>query len=282
MIIHINSNIAVAHSINAAIFLQQLSQWTFLNLANKHHIYDGHVWSYNSLEAYETIFPFWNRRQLETLINNMVKDGLIIKGNYNKHKYDRTCWYALTYKALVFFPELMKPEFLDTMLGAISQKCEMETPDFADNTIMENHFTKMRNGNPENVTPIPTYYTTQEISKDISTEDENFFTKPKPKKKKNNTNYTIEELQADNPHKIPEGMLEEWLAIRKDKKARVTQSAWDKINNTLVKIESEVKMKPVDAFQTMVANCWQSLEVKYFKDEAKKKTTTTSSDPVYF
>lgn len=175
MIININSNIAVAHSINAAIFLQQLSQWTFRNLANNHHIYDGHVWSFNTLEAYEKIFPFWNRRQLETLINNLVKDGLILKGNYNKHKYDRTCWYALSYMAMNFFPELMKPEFLDAMLGLISQKCEMETPDFGGNTIMENHFTKMRNGDHENVTPIPTYYTTYKDTPIVPSGDEKNF-----------------------------------------------------------------------------------------------------------
>ena len=259
MIISINSNIAVAHSINAAIFLQQLSQWTFLNLANKRHIYDGHVWSFNSLDAYATIFPFWNRRQLETLINNLVNEGLILKGNYNKHKYDRTCWYALTYKSLNFFPELMKPEFLDSMLGLISQKCEMETPDFGGNTIMENHFTKMRNGNHENVTPIPTCYTTKEsISKDIHTPDEI------PSKKPKNPVLQIEDLLADNPHSIPEPMLEDWLTIRKGKKAKVTPTAWKAMNKTLVLIKKEAQVEPIDAFEKMVANAWQSIELKYF------------------
>jgi len=260
MIININSNIAVAHSINAAIFLQQLSQWTFRNLANNHHIHDGHVWSFNTLEAYEKIFPFWNRRQLETLINNLVKDGLILKGNYNKHKYDRTCWYALSYKALNFFPELMKPEFLDAMLGLISQKCEMETPDFGGNTIMENHFTKMRNGDHENVTPIPTYYQPKDISKDISSE--------KPKSFE-----SVETLNNNNPHKIPEQMLEDWIVIRKQKKAKITKTTWDKLNKTLTEIHTELRIDPIKAFETMVANSWQSLEVKYFREDVKTKGT---------
>lgn len=175
MINHFNSNVAVAHGINAAIFIQALSQWTFNNLANKRHLYDGHCWSYNTLEAYESIFPWWNRRQVETLINNLVKEGLILKANYNKHKYDRTCWYALTYKCLNFYPELMKENLIQPMLETISQKCEMETLDFGGNTFLQNHFTKMRNGDHENVTPIPTSNTTSKDTPIVPKGDEKNF-----------------------------------------------------------------------------------------------------------
>lgn len=253
MINHFNTNIAVEYGINTAIFVQQLSQWSFINLANKHHIHDGHAWSYNTLDAYEEIFPYWTRRQLERIIATAIAEGMVVKENYNKNKYDRTCWYALTYKAMCYFPELIKDKHLETLYLSISPNGEME-------------FTEWRNVFHQTVTTIPTSITTKEISNDISKEEPPQSTK---QKKPRNTGYTIEELKTDNPHNIPERMLEEWLDIRKDKKARVTQTAWDKVNSTLVKINNELQIKPQEAFKTMVANCWQSIEVKYFKDEPK-------------
>ena len=276
MINHFNSNIAVAYGINASIFIQALSQWTFNNLANKRHLHDGYCWSYNTLEAYETIFPWWSKRQLETLIATLVKDGLIVKGNYNKHKYDRTCWYALSYMAMEFYPELITQDNLKALLGTISPKWEMETPDFCGNTIMENHFTKMRNGIHQNVTPIPTSNSTSNISNDIlgkSQEDE--LPTPKPKK----GTFGIKELKSDNPHNIPESMLSDWLEVRNTKKNKVTTTAWNKINKTLTEIHTKLNINPAEAFETMVTRAWQSLELEYFtpKNEAK----SSDNFPIY-
>jgi hypothetical protein len=106
MINSFNTNIACTYSVNTAIFVQQLAQWTFVNLANNRNIHDGHCWSYNSQEALSIIFPYWSRQNLRTIIKECLKNGLIIKGNYNKHRYDKTTWYALTEKGLTYFPEL--------------------------------------------------------------------------------------------------------------------------------------------------------------------------------
>ncbi len=246
MINHFNSNIAVEYGINTAIFVQQLSQWTFLNLANKHHIYDGYAWSFNTLDAYEEIFPYWSRRQLERIIAGAIADGMIIKENYNKNKYDRTCWYALTYKGMCFFPELIKEKHLETLYSSISPNGEME-------------FSEWRNGVLQTVTPIPTNNSTsKDISKDISTPETEVSNKPKK------SVLQIEDLLADNPHSIPEPMLEDWLTIRKGKKAKVTRTAWSAMNKTLILIQEQAKVSPVDAFEKMVANAWQSMELKYF------------------
>jgi len=37
-----------------------------------------------------------------------VKNGLLIVGNFNKHKYDRTSWYTLTDKGLEYYSVLRK------------------------------------------------------------------------------------------------------------------------------------------------------------------------------
>jgi hypothetical protein len=277
MINHFNSNIAVAYGINTAIFVQQLSQWTFLNLVNKHNIHDGLCWSFNTLEAYEDIFPYWTRRQLETVISNAVKDGLVIKGNYNKHKYDRTCWYALTHKGLSYFPELITEKHLHTLSQSISPNCEMYDISQTHTKNVEQHFTELCQAFHINVTTIPTSNSTSNISKDILGNSEEEDSQPsKPKK----GTFGIKELKENNPHNIPEPMLSDWLEVRNTKKNKVTATAWNKINKTLTTIQQKLNINPESAFETMVSRAWQSLEIEYFKENENGKKSSNDF-PVY-
>lgn len=117
--------VAKIYGIDAAVILRHLKFWLEKNAANNKHIHDGEVWTYNSIEAWHQIFPFWTPRQIETRLNILAEKGMIAKGNYNKSKYDRTCWYTIK------SPELR-----------ISPNCEMEK-------------TELLNGSHQNVEPIP-------------------------------------------------------------------------------------------------------------------------------
>lgn len=265
MINSFNTNIAVQYGVNISIFCQQLAQWTFLNLANRRNIHEGLCWSYNTLDAYTEIFPFWSRRQLELIINHAVKAGLIKKGNFNQHKYDRTIWYALTIEGLKFYPELTEKKYLEALSNTISPNCEMHENEPSANTNACFHFTKRGNGDHQNVTTIPTNKPTNNISKDIYSDFEKV-----DKNKTKKSAYELAELIEDNPHDIPKQMLEDWLVIRKDKKARVTKTAWDTINKTLSEIKEKLNINPIDAFGVMVASCWQSLKLEWFNKSDKQ------------
>lgn len=89
-------NDAIAYGVNEAIFLYNLKYWIKINEANEKHFYDGKTWTYNSKRAYAELFPFWTERQIKTIINSLINQGVIVKGEYNKSKYDRTSWYALS------------------------------------------------------------------------------------------------------------------------------------------------------------------------------------------
>lgn len=145
-----NNEFAIKYGVNEAIFCQNLYFWIRKNRANRKHFYDGHYWTYNSVSAYTELFEFWTKRQIETVISNCFKKGLIIKGNYNDTPYDRTAWYALTPLALEIYDfanrgngdnnneENPNPKNEDS----IPQNCKMEESD-------------MKNGNTENESPIP-------------------------------------------------------------------------------------------------------------------------------
>jgi hypothetical protein len=137
-----NVGIAIDYSPDMAIWLNHLSFWTEKNLAHEKHIHDGRVWCYDTLESLGEYFPYYSKRQLETIINNSVKEGLVVKGNYNQTEYDRTCWYALNPKAYFYFQHLLSKKNKKRIMDSISQICEIEITD-------------LWNGFFRSVTPIP-------------------------------------------------------------------------------------------------------------------------------
>lgn len=127
-------DIASQYGVNAAILLENIGFWVKQNEANEVNYFDGHYWTYNSCRALQELFPYMSKRQIDTALQKLLDEGLIIKGNYNKSSYDRTLWYSLTQKG----------------------KCILHFGE------MESH--EMGNRKAQNVTPIP------DINTDINTD----------------------------------------------------------------------------------------------------------------
>lgn len=86
---------AVLYGVEEAVVLYNLKFWLFKNMANQKHIYDNNVWTFNSVKAFTKLFPFWSEDKIRRLLNSMEDRKIIISGNYNKLKYDRTKWYSI-------------------------------------------------------------------------------------------------------------------------------------------------------------------------------------------
>ena len=126
--------IAKEYGLKEAILMNHLWFWIEKNKANEIHYYDGTYWTYNSVKAFNKLFPYLSERQINNTLKALKDKGIIQTGNYNKSAYDRTMWYAFT-----------------KMGVSIMQKCKMED-------------TKMSNGDVKNVKPIP------DINTDINTD----------------------------------------------------------------------------------------------------------------
>lgn len=90
-----NIKIAEAYGINEAIILQNLSFWQAKNEANEINFHDGKYWVYNSVKAFEKLFPYWSKGQINRILKNLEEKEAISVGNYNRVSYDRTKWYSL-------------------------------------------------------------------------------------------------------------------------------------------------------------------------------------------
>lgn len=105
---HFNIEIAQKYGVNEAIFLHNIAYWILHNKANGKNLHDGRYWTFNTAKAFAVLFIYWTNQNLRTIIKSCIDQGLIMVGNYNKRKSDRTLWYALTDKALLLYPAIGK------------------------------------------------------------------------------------------------------------------------------------------------------------------------------
>jgi hypothetical protein len=91
---HFNTDYALKYGIEEAIVINNLQFWITKNIANKKHFINDRTWTYNSYKAFSEIFPYWNEHKMKRILDSLVEKGILLRENYNKSGYDRTCWYA--------------------------------------------------------------------------------------------------------------------------------------------------------------------------------------------
>lgn len=90
-------SLACAVGLNEALILQQFHYW----LQHSNNIKDGHKWIYNSYQEWHKQFPFWkSKNTLISAIKHLEDMGILVSGNYNKAKFDKTKWYRINYEKL--------------------------------------------------------------------------------------------------------------------------------------------------------------------------------------
>lgn len=88
--------LAVAIGLNNSIVVQQVHYWLRVSKNER----DGHKWVYKTIDEWHEEFPFWSKRTLERVIQNLEDMQILAAGNYNKLKMDRTKWYRIDYEML--------------------------------------------------------------------------------------------------------------------------------------------------------------------------------------
>lgn len=91
--------------VNEALILQHFYFWHQNNRNKIDTIKEGHPypWTYNTIEEFCKIFPYMKKTKLGGAIERLLNKELLISGNYNTLKFDKTKWYSLTEKGLILF-----------------------------------------------------------------------------------------------------------------------------------------------------------------------------------
>lgn len=93
---HFNVEVAKVVGVTAAAVLHNFVFWCEKNAADERNHRDGRVWAYASIKSLTRLFPYLSDKQIRTAIDKLVGAGLLVKGDFNLDKFDRTVWYAVT------------------------------------------------------------------------------------------------------------------------------------------------------------------------------------------
>lgn len=91
-----DTDIAAIYGVDEAIIIANLEHWIRHNIANDKHYHNGRYWTYNSIDAFTKLFPFWTARQIRRILQSLIDQNVLMTGNYNSSARDRTMWYAFT------------------------------------------------------------------------------------------------------------------------------------------------------------------------------------------
>jgi uncharacterized phage protein (TIGR02220 family) len=120
-------SLAMKIGLREAIILQQIYYWLTKKDA---HVIEGRRWTYNTYKEWQKQFPFWSETTIKRSFLNLEKQGLLISGNWNILKMDKTKWYTINDEKLellevsLFDPSKVKPEQSLARANAVSlQTC---------------------------------------------------------------------------------------------------------------------------------------------------------------
>jgi DNA-binding PadR family transcriptional regulator len=229
-------DVAKEVGVNAAILLQSIKWWCLKNRANEKHYHDGLYWTYNSVKAWQKLYPYLGKKAIDNALKKLERLGYIAVGNYNKSAYDKTKWYAITQSGLALFDETV-----------VTQKGEMDFPKG------EMEEPQKGNGEDQKGKPIPV---TNQLHSNSSKE-----------RKKPSTFDAIISERTDNPELIK--AIGEFIRMRSRIKKPLTDYALQLRLNKLWKL-GKTDEERIAIVEQSVGACWQ--DFYELKDAPKNKT----------
>ena len=88
------AEIADKYGIEVAVVFDMFCFWINKNEANENNYRDGKYWTFNSAKGFKKLFAYWSEKKIQRILQKMVDEDLIIKGNYNENPWNQTSWYA--------------------------------------------------------------------------------------------------------------------------------------------------------------------------------------------
>ncbi|MGN0378521.1 MAG: hypothetical protein ACI4EU_02925 [Butyrivibrio sp.] len=90
-------SVAVAQDvgINAAVIFNNIVFWVEQNYANDRNCVNGKYWTYNTIKAFQTMFPEMTANQINYALQKLESKGYIESAFLNKDARDRTKWYTV-------------------------------------------------------------------------------------------------------------------------------------------------------------------------------------------
>lgn len=97
--------LAAKYGVEEAILIHHFQHWIKVNRRLKKNFHEEKYWMYQTQEELTAIFPYLTFDQIRVIIDRLVIgksrfsekksfEPILVKGNFNKKKFDKTSWYA--------------------------------------------------------------------------------------------------------------------------------------------------------------------------------------------
>lgn len=244
--------IARLHGVAAAILIENFRFWIAKNKANGRHYYDGRWWTYNSTKALSELFPYWSGKQIERTLSRMKSDGIMVTGHYSQNAYDRTNWYSIQEDAL---PQIGH---------SISRIREMEDHVFGEctDTDISTDVNTYRESTPRKRSATPLTPASPEPSIEPSL---NHPLNTSARKR------ACRQPAVQCPDGVDQQVWDDWLELRKAKRAPVTQTVIDGAMGEAAK----AGMTFEDFLRVWCRRGTQGLEAAWLKPAERKAAATS-------
>ena len=113
-------HVAAQYGIEEAIMIHHFQHWIGINQRRGKHHHEGRTWTYQSLEYIAAHFPYMTREQVRETIDKLCYgknrkgskaeafEPVLMKGNFNKTKMDKTLWFAFVNEKIFTKGEIPK------------------------------------------------------------------------------------------------------------------------------------------------------------------------------
>lgn len=91
-----NAGIAGQYGVAAALLAEYIWQEVKKNEFHNRHCYGGRIWMWCSRLMFSAVMPYLSKSMVHTGIWRLIKGGVLVQGEFNQSRFDRTAWYAFT------------------------------------------------------------------------------------------------------------------------------------------------------------------------------------------
>lgn len=90
--------VAQLESFEQAVLIHHFQHWIRINRMDeskkKTHIHQGRCWMYQTKSEIQAHFSYMSDQKIRYAIDQLIEKGILLVGNFNKKKFDKTLWYA--------------------------------------------------------------------------------------------------------------------------------------------------------------------------------------------
>ncbi|MDR0266069.1 MAG: hypothetical protein LBJ04_22845 [Sphingobacterium sp.] len=252
---HFDIEVAKKFGVHAAVIYKNIQHWCLKNRSNEKHFYNGEYWTYNSVKAFNDLFPYLTESQIRTAINKLVEKGWIGVGNYNSSSYDRTKWYCDLRKLHLSInangneinhePIPYNKPYSNTDKKTADSNVSMRS------TFQQNNFEK---SNFDEVDPNKVNGQTFKTEKSCAKKDKEFG--------KREFRQTLLDLGINAQY------VDDWISVRTSKKAVFTATALQLILDECKKHNFPIE----EAIKMCAGKGWQTFKYQWYLNENKDGT----------